>query len=107
MKSQYEYLEALFKGEKPEINKRFKNAARRLFAQVGLDFDHSPPSALSEAFVRMVHELPEQWLQWLKSNLPEDCRSAPIGAGSDIPLEFSYLQLEPQGRVLRDDKAFA
>jgi len=44
--SRNDYLEALFKGEKQEINERFKNAARRLFAQVGLNFDRSSPSAL-------------------------------------------------------------
>ena len=90
--SKFDYLEALSKAEEPEIDKRFRNAARRLFAQVDLDFDRSPSSALSESFNRMVHQLPDQWLRWLKSNLPENCRSAPIGAGSDIPLEFSYLQ---------------
>src|SRR6266436_9110758 len=31
-----DYLEALFNGE-TDINKRFKNATRRLFAQAGLD----------------------------------------------------------------------
>jgi predicted phage terminase large subunit-like protein len=84
-------LEALFKGEKQEINKRFKNAARRLFAKVGLDFDCSPPRALFGSFVRMIDELPEQWSNWLKSNLQEECRSAPLGTRSNIPLEFVCL----------------
>jgi hypothetical protein len=34
--SRKDYLDALLKGEKQEINRRFKNAARRLFAQAGL-----------------------------------------------------------------------
>jgi hypothetical protein len=31
-------------------------------------------------------------LRWLKSNLPEEARSAPIGAGSNLLLEFIYPQ---------------
>ena len=68
--SQYEYMEALFEGEIAEIKKRFKDACRRLFGQLGLDFDRSPPSASFEAFVRLVDKLPEQWLQWIESNSP-------------------------------------
>jgi hypothetical protein len=95
------YLEALFKGEIPEINKRYKNAARCLFAQVGLDFDRSPPSTLFESFVRMINELPEQWLKWLNSNLEDECRSAPFGTGSNIPLEFFSLQQESRPAAIR------
>jgi len=86
--SRDDYLEALFKGEKSEINKQFKNAARRLFAQAGLDFDRSPPSALFESFVRLLHELPPQWMNWLKSSLEEECRIAPTGTESNKPLKF-------------------
>ena len=68
--SQYEYMDALFEGEIAEIKKRFKDACRRLFGQLDLDFDHSPPSASFEAFVRLVDKLPEQWLQWIESNSP-------------------------------------
>jgi hypothetical protein len=67
--SHYEYLEALFNAEIAEINKRFKDACRRLFAQLGLDFDHTPRSVLSEAFCRLVKALPEQCWQWLECNL--------------------------------------
>src|SRR6516225_9569322 len=80
--SRDDYLDALFNGEKQDINKRFKNAARHLFAQAGLDFDRSPPSALCDAFVRLVNQLPEPWLRWLQSNLKEGCHSAPIGTRS-------------------------
>lgn len=66
--SRYDYLEALFNGEIGEINERFKEAARRLFGQMNLDFHRSPPSALSQAFVRLVNQLPEPWLQWIESN---------------------------------------
>jgi hypothetical protein len=86
------YLEALFKGEKTEINKRFKNAARHLFAKVGVDFDRSPPSVLFESFLRMVNQLPEPWLSWLRSNLREECRGGPIDASSNIAFEFLCLQ---------------
>ena len=61
-------MEALFNGEIGEINERFKEAARRLFGQMNLDFHRSPPSALSQAFVRLVNQLPEPWLQWIESN---------------------------------------
>jgi len=109
--SRNDYLEALFKGEKQEINERFKNAARRLFAQVGLNFDRSSPSALFKSFVRLLDELPQQWMNWLKSNLQEECRSAPIGTGSNTPLEFFLSaagdHLLRSARVSRDDKAFA
>jgi hypothetical protein len=99
--SRDDYLEALFKGKIPEINKRFKNAARRLFAQVGLDFDCSPPSALFGSFVRMLNQLPDQWLKWLRFNLQEEGRSAPIGARSYIPVEFFCLQQESQPPAMR------
>jgi hypothetical protein len=80
--SRNDYLEALFKKEKQDINKRFKNAARRLFAQAGLDFDRTPPSALFDSFVRLVNQLPEPWLRWLQSNLKEGCHSAPFAAAA-------------------------
>jgi hypothetical protein len=67
--SHYEYLEALFNSEIAEINKRFKDACRRLFAQRGLDFDHTPRSVLSEVFCRLVKALADQCWQWLESNL--------------------------------------
>ena len=66
--SQYEYMEALFEGEIAEIKKRFKDACRRPFGQLGLDF--SPSSASFEAFVKLVDKLPEQWLRWIESNSP-------------------------------------
>jgi hypothetical protein len=67
--SNYEYFEALFRGKIAEIDKRFKDACCRVFAQLGLDFDHSPRSALSEAFARSLNALPNQCWQWLESNL--------------------------------------
>jgi predicted phage terminase large subunit-like protein len=67
--SHYEYLEALFNAEIAEINKRFKDACRRLFAQLDLDFDHTPRRVLSEAFCRLVNALPDQCWQWLECNL--------------------------------------
>ena len=66
--SQYEYMEALFEGEIAEIKKRFKDACRRLFGQLDLDFDHSSPSASIAAFVRLIDKLPEQWSHWIESN---------------------------------------
>jgi hypothetical protein len=91
-KSRDEYLAALLNGEKQEINKRFKKAARRLFAQADLDFDRRPARVLFAAFVRMIEELPEQWFNWLNSNLQEECRSAPMGTESQTPHEFFFCR---------------
>src|ERR1700738_1140286 len=66
--SRYDYLEALFNGGIADINKRFMEAAHRLFGQVNLDFDRSSRRALSQAFVTLVNQLPEPWLQWIESN---------------------------------------
>jgi hypothetical protein len=99
--SRDDYLEALFKGEKSEINKRFRNAARRLFAQAGLDFDRSPRSALFESFVGMVNELPPQWMNWLSSNLQEECRKAPTGTGSNVPVKFFLSAVGDRPAVCR------
>jgi hypothetical protein len=72
-----------------EIHERYNDAYRRLFANVGLDFDSSPPSMLFDAFVTMVNQLPDQWLDWLRSNLREWCRDAEIAAGSNLPRGLS------------------
>jgi hypothetical protein len=72
-----------------DLSKRHIDAYRRLFAKVGLDFDSAAPSVLFDAFVTMVNQLPEQWLNWLKATLQECCPSAKIGAGSNIPRELS------------------
>jgi hypothetical protein len=95
--SRNDYLEALFNREKQEIDRWFKDAARRLFGQVSLAFDRSAPSALIDSFVRLVNQLPQPRLKWLQSNLQEACRSAPIGNSPNIPLEFFSLQLQRAG----------
>lgn len=102
--SRNDYLEALFNREAQGIDRRFKDAARRLFRQVGLNFDRSPPSALIDAFVRLVNKLPQPWLEWLQSNLQEACRSTPIGNTSNIPLEFFFLQLQRSARVTKPSR---
>jgi hypothetical protein len=95
--SHYEYLEALFNAEIAEINKRFKDACRRLFAQLGLDFDHTPRSVLSEAFCRLVNALPDQCWQWLECNL-QVSRNArvftQIGKGALGRVSIPILQRE-------------
>jgi predicted phage terminase large subunit-like protein len=99
--SRNDYLEALFKKEKQDIDRRFNDATRRLFALVGLNFDREPPSALFDSFVRLINQLPEPWLRWLQSNLQEACHRAPIGIRSNIPLEFFCLQLQRSARVTK------
>jgi hypothetical protein len=94
--SRNDYLEALLKGEKQEINRRFKNAARRLF----VNFDRSPRGAVFDSFVRLVNQLPEPWWSWLQSNLKEGCHRAPFGR-SNIPLEFSRLLSQRSGRATK------
>jgi hypothetical protein len=98
--SRNDYLEALFKKEKQDIDRRFNDATRRLFALVGLNFDREPPSALFDSF-ELINQLPEPWLRWLQSNLKEGCHSAPIGTRSKIPLEFFCLQLQRSGRLTK------
>ncbi len=78
-----------------------KNAARRLFAQAGLDFDRSPPRALFESFVRLLDELPPQWMNWLSCNLQEAWRGAPIDTGPNVPLEFFLSGAGDQPAVCR------
>jgi hypothetical protein len=72
-----------------EINERYNDAYRRLFAKVGLDFDSAPPNVLFDAFVTMVNQLPEQWLNWLRSNLQQWCPDAEIAVGSNLPHRLS------------------
>ena len=78
------YFHELIKKDYSEIGKRYYDAYRRLFAKVGLDIDSAAPSVLCDAFVTMVNQLPEQWLNWLKSHLQEHCPTE-IDAGSSIP----------------------
>ena len=87
--SRNDYLEALFTGEEQEINKRLKNAARRVFAQAGLDFDRSPPSALFDSFIRLVKELPEPWLRWLSLTYRKDATALRSVPGPIYRLNFS------------------
>jgi hypothetical protein len=79
----------LFKATDTEICERLNDAYRRLFAKVGLDFDDTPPNVLFDAFVRMVNQLPDQYLEGLRSNLRQWCSGAEIAAGSNLPRRLS------------------
>jgi hypothetical protein len=72
-----------------EISKRYRDAYRRLFAKAGLDFDNAPRTALFDAFVTMVNELPDKWLNLLRSDLQEWCSDVEIAAGSNLPRRLS------------------
>jgi len=72
-----------------EIRERYTDAYRRLFAKVGLDFDKTPRNVLFDALVTMVNQLPEQWLNWLRSNLQQRCHHAEVAAGSNLPRRLS------------------
>jgi hypothetical protein len=87
--SDRDFSDALFKNDFPELNKRYNRAYRKLFAKVGLDFNATPPNVLFDAFVTMVNQLPDQWLNWLRSDLRQWCPHAEIPAGSDIPRALS------------------
>src|ERR1700716_2802669 len=52
-----------------EYCNRLIDAYCRFFAARGLDLDEAPVSALFNAFVISVDQLPDQWLSWLTSNL--------------------------------------
>jgi hypothetical protein len=77
-----------------EFKDRYNDAYRRLFAKVGLDFDNTPRNILFDALVTMVDQFPDQWLNWLRSNLQQWCPDAEIAVGSNLP------------RRLSDDNAF-
>ena len=72
-----------------EIRERFVDAYRRLFADMGLDFDNAPPNVLFDAFVTGVNQRPDQWSNWLSSNLRRWCPDAEIAAGSNLPRRLS------------------
>jgi len=80
-----DFFHAVANNKLSEIRKRYNDAYRRLFASVGLDIDSAPLSVLFDEFVTMVNQLPEPWLNWLKSNLQKHCPHAEIDAGSNIP----------------------
>ena len=67
------------------FHRRHDDACRRFFAKVGLDFDRTPPSVLFDAFITMVNQLPDQWLNWLRSHSREYCSDPEIAAGSNLP----------------------
>ena len=68
-----------------ELRDRHIDAYRRLFAKIGLDFDATERDVLFDAFVTMVYQLPDDWLNWLRSNLRQWCPHAHIAAGSNLP----------------------
>jgi hypothetical protein len=72
-----------------EITQREHDVIRRLFAKRGLDFDSSPLSALFDAFVTVVNELPDQWSNWLRSELRKLCPEVELANGSNIPCGLS------------------
>ena len=78
-----------------EIRERYTDAYRRLFAKVGLDFDNTPRNVLFDALVTTVNQLPEQWLNWLRSNLQQQCHHAEVAAGSNLPRRLSAGDLTP------------
>jgi hypothetical protein len=83
-----DYFEALF-NVKEVLSDRYNDAYRRLFAKVGLNLDNTPRNVLFDALVTMVNELPDQWLNWLRSRLRQNCPHAEIAVGSNLPRRLS------------------
>jgi hypothetical protein len=69
---------------------RLKDAYRRFFASRSLDPDEAPLTALFDAFVVSVNQLPDQWLKWLRDNLRAYCSNAMIAPRSNLPRQVSY-----------------
>jgi hypothetical protein len=86
-----DYDQALAKEDVEQIIRRHQDAYRRLFAQVGLDYDSASVTVLSEAFVKLVDQLPDEWMEWLRSKLHEWC--SPFEAPNKFPLRFSRPNL--------------
>ena len=91
--SSEEYAEDLFckkgTGDYRRIRKRENDAYQRLFAKVGLDFDTTPPTALFDAFVTMVDQLPDRWLTWLRSQWEFRSGELVIPPGAKLPRHLS------------------
>ena len=68
---------------------RYTDAYDRLFANVGLDLKYVSSRELFDAFVTMVDQLPDQWANWLRSNLQRWCRDAELGPESNLPRGLS------------------
>jgi hypothetical protein len=102
-----DYFQALLRKD-ISIRNRFNDAYRRLFAIAGLDFDLAPPADLFDAFVKFVDQLPDKWLNWLRSDLQAYCSDAKIAAGSNLPRQLTcdnFLPFEDSPR-LRKSRVF-
>jgi hypothetical protein len=71
-----------------ELNKRIREAELRLYAQVGIDAERAPADALFDAFCKLANQLPEQWLDWLRSDLDEYVPYLEVGPGTRFPIVF-------------------
>ena len=101
--SQYEYMEALFEGEIAEIKKRFKDAYRRLFGQLDLVFDQSPPGASFDGLIDGVRESAQSWKELLLDLKRRGLAMAPKLAIADGALGFwqAIEEVWPQTRGQR------
>ena len=81
------------------LDDRNTAAYRRLFKTVGPDFETTRLSVLFDAFTAMVNRLPDQWLNWLRSNLQQYCANLEIAAGSNLPRRLSDENFLPYPRV--------
>jgi len=63
----------IFEGaDRSELQKRDRDAHRRLFAKFGLDFDTlQSMTAYEEAITEMAEELPDHWAKWIADAVDE------------------------------------
>lgn len=87
--SKDEYSDVLFRKGGSGLSERYTDAYDRLFANVGLDLKYVSSRELFDAFVTMVNQLPDQWLNWLRSKLQQWCRDAELEPGSNLPRGLS------------------
>jgi hypothetical protein len=83
--SRTDYQDMILGERRLEVPQRYIDAYRRLFAKIGLDFDTAERDVLFVAFVTMVNQLPDHWLNWLRSKLQQCCPHAHIADGSNLP----------------------
>jgi hypothetical protein len=92
-----------------ELDDRYMDAYRRLFAMVDLDFDDTSSSLLFKAYVRMANELPKRWLNSLRHEL-EQYPDVEIPIGLNPPGGIScdnFLLLREDAWLLRHCARYA
>jgi hypothetical protein len=83
-------------GDLVDFATRRREAELRLYAQVGINAEHAPADVLTNAFIQLANQLPEQWLRYIKSELDDDYIM--VGPGTPIPIIFPWEPMRVPGR---------